>query len=1112
MAYLQTNGVCYSNLEIKGNNDVISTSGTDIALSTELRSELALKTKVKKADGSPWTVANWSKSEYAGVLEIGTQDTVDINCLTPASNCKIEYDSANTNLVIITKHNHWFSLASKGSDTITASCTIDGCVYAQSPMELKVTAPKSNIYNGQPVSATVTGKETMEKEGLTVTTEYYKGNTKLTGPPSEIGSYNAVATVKWDRTGNSQQLNIPFSVIPAVEAAQNLTYNGTAQELVKAGELPDDVKVYYKLSTEENYSNTIPTGMNAGTYTVQYYMTDANGNATYGSADAPQSLIVAIAKAQGTITFGTLTFVYDGQNHAPTCTVTNGYAFSIRTLRKGGVGAPFTRDVGTYTIEVSYTNNENYLDCSKMETFTITPKEIGITWGDAQFTYNGTPQTPTATATGLIAGDTCSITVEGAQTKAGESYTATAKSLSNSNYKLPDSGTTKSFAIAKKVLHPTFTGTTVTYTGNAQTPTGTIPAGDIIGNDAVNLQYDQKPTNAGNYTLTVSADNANYEVAQDYKTVSFTVNKFTPVLSNVAASIPANTTEIAKVTVTGDWTKPEGLASLPGVFQLKEGQTLTWGESGLNSVTCIFTPTDTANIAAVEVTGISLQLADSQKPTAAWTLEGKDWNADQYLNEDAEVTLSVTDATSGVKNAQYAIVEGDSGEPQWIPVPADGKITIPAQHGKTFSVKVKAEDKAGNALEETSKKLTFLTQPPVISLDATKTYYVTTEFSVKGLEIASVTRKNNTSGVTDTVGSTAGDNFTLPGDTDTTYTVTAADKAGNATTVTVTMKSINSILSGVEGITEGNVTTEAEETVTELLALCEELNATPGIKEAEKTKLASVTGELDKLKTKIDTVKDLYNQVLGYDTITKDTVVKSDAQKITDGLAAVASAEQVDGNLTTQQKAKVAAVKGNLNDANDLLKQVSDLEGAINALPNSVEPDDVDTVTSIRDLRSLGSSLSDHAQALVDEMCNAKLDALWAQATTYKIIKGDGKTWLRGDGDYEVTANGPYEWFAQLLIDGEPVEPDSYTAASGSTVVTLPKDYMGKLKDGKHTIAFVYENDGPLGQAEGTFTVQTPSNAPRTGDDANMLPYGIAIVAAIAVLAVLFVPKKRRKQ
>lgn len=1041
MAYMANASRSYATLTMNGSNNVATR--TDILFGTNANagSNLQIATSVKKADGTPWTIGFQNNAW----CYIGQKTTLSTECVAAESPNWIIVGNGNGDSVYTVYHDHNWSF-NTSDNTITATCTKteldNACVYG-SPRTLTATVEKSHIYDGKAVSATVSGADAMTAAGLTVTTKYYKGNTELSEAPSDIGSYTAKVTVaSGDQSGT---LEIPFAIVAPIKGVENLTYNGKTQVLVQSGTLPTGVKVLYKQSNG-GYSETIPTGTNAGEYTVEYYLTDGS-SAIYGTAADPITLKVTIAKAKGTITFDpdTLTFVYDGQDHRPTHTVTPGYRTTTTTLRKDGVGAQSAIDAGTYTLDVSYSNNQNYEDCNNSATFTITPKEIGINWNVPEFTYDGTSHIPTATATGLIGQDTCTITVTGAGTNAGD-YTATATGVSNSNYKLPAEGTTRPFTIAK------FTPTDIQITGEIK-----------------------------------------------------------------------DSLDLTKVTFTHT-VKGPGDTTVTGTVNAKAGQTLTWGDDGKCTITCVFTPTDTTNIAEVEVPDVEVQLQDTEMPKVTYTLNGEDWSTKQYLNKDAQVTVTVTDAVSGLKSGEYA-VEWDgkpASDPDWKPIPESGQVTVdvPAEHGKFFQIHVHAEDKAGNGAGYGwySVACNFITQPPVIDLDANETYYVTTKFSVSGLEITSVTRKNNTSGATDIIGSTAGDNFLLPGNTNTTYTVTATDKAGNKSEVTVTMKPIASILDPLTGVTEDNVTTDHEETVRERIFLVTNLMNTPDIPTKEYNSLYNVlSGQLEPLLNKISQVRNLYNNALKYESITPDTVTKDDLDKIlvAGGIETIIDdfVRDYSGNLTGDQKAKLAEIKQNLKAAQDLLKQVSDLEAKINALPNSVEPDDVDAVTRVRDLRSARASLSDHAQELIDGMCNAKLDALWAQATAYKIIKGDGKVWMRSEGDYEVVANGPFDWFTQLLIDGETVEPDSYTAASGSTVVTLPKAYMDDLKDGKHTIVFVYENDGPLGQAEGSFTVQTPaSGSPRTGDENNMLPYGIAIVAALAALAVLFVPKKRKKQ
>lgn len=109
----------------------------------------------------------------------------------------------------------------------------------------------------------------------------------------------------------------------------------------------------------------------------------------------------------------------------------------------------------------------------------ITPREVGLRWSDTtEFTYDGNEHVPTVELTGVLEGDTCEVTVTGAQIDAGE-YTATATALSNPNYKLPEDAT-QAFTIRKaapEVTSPTAV-TGLVFNGSAQQ---LVNAGEVTG-------------------------------------------------------------------------------------------------------------------------------------------------------------------------------------------------------------------------------------------------------------------------------------------------------------------------------------------------------------------------------------------------------------------------------------------------------------------------------------------------------------------------------------------------------------------------------------------------------------------------------------------------------
>ena len=135
--------------------------------------------------------------------------------------------------------------------------------------------------------------------------------------------------------------------------------------------------------------------------------------------------------------------------------VYNGAAQSAETISVTLGGNAFTNytitensgtNAGSYNVTIQGTGHYKG-SVTKENAFTITPKEVGITWIEPfTFTDDGEAHVPTATATGLCNEDVCTVTVSGAQTNVGE-YTATASSLDNGNYKLPTTGLTHEFSI-----------------------------------------------------------------------------------------------------------------------------------------------------------------------------------------------------------------------------------------------------------------------------------------------------------------------------------------------------------------------------------------------------------------------------------------------------------------------------------------------------------------------------------------------------------------------------------------------------------------------------------------------------------------------------------------
>ena len=116
-----------------------------------------------------------------------------------------------------------------------------------------------------------------------------------------------------------QRADIRSNLITPPTAQENLTYTGQEQALITAGSVANYGTMQYSLTENGTYSQDIPTGTDAGTYTVWYRVIgDANHNNT-----APASVAVSIRKKPLTITGVTAASKpYDGTTNAGIPSVT----------------------------------------------------------------------------------------------------------------------------------------------------------------------------------------------------------------------------------------------------------------------------------------------------------------------------------------------------------------------------------------------------------------------------------------------------------------------------------------------------------------------------------------------------------------------------------------------------------------------------------------------------------------------------------------------------------------------------------------------------------------------------------------------------------------------
>ena len=445
----------------------------------------------------------------------------------------------------------------------------------------------------------------------------------------------AITITYKEQTATTNALTVSKAT-PTVTAptASTLTYNGTPQSLVSEGTTSGGEMQY---STEENgnYSTAIPTGTDAGDYTVYYKVV---GNDDYNDV-AAQSVSVTIAKANAQVTAAPQAveaLAFTGQPHA---LVTAGSAaggtmqYSLSEDGEYTEAIPTGTDAGDYTVWYKVVGDNNHND--------TTAQSVSVTIGKAAATVTTAPQAVTGlTYTGNPQALVTAGTAEGGEMQysteengtystdiptgtEAKTYTVYYKVVGDSDHSdtqpVKLEVTIAGVSIAKATV--TLAPSTATYDSSAKTPSVTVKLGDkeLTGTDYT-VAYtgaDGQPVsnliNAGDYTVTVTGK-GNYEGTA---TATFTIQKADPNIGDVTYS---GTATIYESTALDSITLSRGNQTVSGTLELDAGQIL---RADVSSYKWTFTPDDADNyetvtgtveltVQADTLTGLSVQANPSK--------------------------------------------------------------------------------------------------------------------------------------------------------------------------------------------------------------------------------------------------------------------------------------------------------------------------------------------------------------------------------------------------------------------------------------------------------------------------------------------------------------------
>ena len=210
-----------------------------------------------------------------------------------------------------------------------------------------------------PANGSIVGTGLTKRSGTLLNIKLTAGEAFVANGVVELRNVSGTTTSAYSLEIESISLEVN-AVARLVEApaAKALTYNAEEQSLVEAGTASGTASVVYSLDGE-NYSEAIPTGKDAGSYTV-YYKVVAGDNQTSDETAQYDPVSVVIAKA--TLTSATLEaseLVYNNQEQ--TVVVTEVKAGELVVPAEGyTVSGATAKDKGEYVVTVSAVEDGNF--------------------------------------------------------------------------------------------------------------------------------------------------------------------------------------------------------------------------------------------------------------------------------------------------------------------------------------------------------------------------------------------------------------------------------------------------------------------------------------------------------------------------------------------------------------------------------------------------------------------------------------------------------------------------------------------------------------------------------------------------------------------------------
>ena len=472
------------------------------------------------------------------------------------------------------------------------------------------TGSSTRPYNGKPLeNGEVTVEGLIGGDSVSVT---------AAGSITDAGSAQNTYTIDWGTTDKYNYVLKEELGTLTVSKAPLTIKTGSAEKAYDGNALTSSEVTITGLAAGETITVT-PTGSitqvgsEENTCSIVW---DTAKESNYDLKTELGTLTVTKAGAVLTINTGSAEKTYDGK--ALTSSVAAVYGLiegdSVTVTTTGTITDAGTAQ-NTYTIDWGDTDKDNYTVEANLGTLTVNPKDITVSTGSAEKTYDGTALTDSeVNISGLVEGETVTVTAAGSIKDAGSVENTcsiawgTAKEGNYNVTEEPGTLTVKRAALTVETGSATrvyngeaLTSSEVTITGLAAgenitvTPTGTITQ---VGSEENTCSIAWGTAKESNYDLTPVLGTLTVTKAEAELTIT------TPSSSKTYDGTPLVGGE-ATVSglIGGDSVTVSATGTITDAGTAKNGYTIDWGETDSNNYTIVENlGTLTVNKAALTIT------------------------------------------------------------------------------------------------------------------------------------------------------------------------------------------------------------------------------------------------------------------------------------------------------------------------------------------------------------------------------------------------------------------------------------------------------------------------------------------------------------------------------